>query len=426
MTNAHSGFKKVIPSALDFWLIVIGFVGCLTALLFFQARVFGANDGSRWDTVWSLTTGHGYVIDEAPYGTCDKVMKDGHFYSSKPALLPTLVAAMAYGLRPLCGDLGAQGGSLLMGVILWMLNVVPMAGLLCLYYNYLSAHGFSGFTANYCMLAAAFGTFLTAYAITLNNHVVAAYCAFAALYCFLQIMEKRNGHGRYFIACGLFSGLAAVNELHAGTLPVLLLIYLSQVSPRQTLLAALPGLVLVVAVSLAVSYAAYGSICPFYLMPQYYHYAGSYWDHTVGIDAIHETKPVYLLNILIGHHGIFSHSPIFVFSVLGLLIGRVGGALRRVAAICAMTTLLFITMATHNYGGVCQGPRWTFWLIPFGLFGLPWYIESRSDGRFLRLAAILALDVSALSVAFAALDVRGPWSTSWVHLVVRCLGLIDY
>ena len=54
--------------------------------------VSGANDGSRWNTVWSLTNGKGYTIDEAPYSTIDKVRRDGHFYSSKPPLMPTLLA----------------------------------------------------------------------------------------------------------------------------------------------------------------------------------------------------------------------------------------------------------------------------------------------------------------------------------------------
>ena len=41
--------------------------------------VSGSNDASRWDTVWSLTHGMGYVIDGAPYPTVDKVKRDGHF-----------------------------------------------------------------------------------------------------------------------------------------------------------------------------------------------------------------------------------------------------------------------------------------------------------------------------------------------------------
>ncbi len=98
--------------------------------------------------------------------------------------------------------------------------------------------------------------------------------------------------------------------------------------------------------------------------------------------------------------------------LFGLLIGWPSASLRLMAGISMATTLLFITFATHNYGGVCQGPRWAFWLIPFGLFGLPWYIEAKSDSRFAKAAAILVLELSVFSVLFAIFDEHGPWSTS--------------
>ena len=71
----------------------------------------GANDISRWCTVWSLLERGTYVIDDCPWQsqTQDKVFKvdpfaravDGeepvkHFYSSKPPLLPTLIAGLLY------------------------------------------------------------------------------------------------------------------------------------------------------------------------------------------------------------------------------------------------------------------------------------------------------------------------------------------
>src|SRR5947209_19379664 len=65
----------------------------------------GANDVSRWCTVWSLLERGTYAIDDCPWQskTQDKVEKVApfqakvagkepvkHFYSSKPPLLPTL------------------------------------------------------------------------------------------------------------------------------------------------------------------------------------------------------------------------------------------------------------------------------------------------------------------------------------------------
>ena len=75
----------------------------------------GANDISRWCTVWSLLERGTYVIDECPWqaDTQDKVFRAPkgaisppagqepvrHYYSSKPALLPTLIAGILYPAR---------------------------------------------------------------------------------------------------------------------------------------------------------------------------------------------------------------------------------------------------------------------------------------------------------------------------------------
>ena len=76
-----------------------------------QPTQMGANDISRWCTVWSLLERGTYVIDECPWqiDTQDKVLHESktrgdappskHFYSSKPALLPTLIAGILYPAR---------------------------------------------------------------------------------------------------------------------------------------------------------------------------------------------------------------------------------------------------------------------------------------------------------------------------------------
>ena len=78
-----------------------------------------ANDISRWCTVWSLVERRTYAIDDCPWQsrTQDKVFKPDpfraappgttqrvmHFYSSKPPLLPTLIAGLVYPFRVATG-----------------------------------------------------------------------------------------------------------------------------------------------------------------------------------------------------------------------------------------------------------------------------------------------------------------------------------
>ena len=78
-------------------------------------RCMAANDISRWCTVWSLLERGTYVIDDCPWQieTQDKVYAAAgqarrartepvkHFYSSKPPLLPTLIAGLLYPARRL-------------------------------------------------------------------------------------------------------------------------------------------------------------------------------------------------------------------------------------------------------------------------------------------------------------------------------------
>src|SRR5271165_3560612 len=73
-----------------------------------QPTLMAANDISRWCTVWSLVERGSFIIDDCPWqiDTQDKIFRAPketsgssggqepvkHFYSSKPALLPTLIA----------------------------------------------------------------------------------------------------------------------------------------------------------------------------------------------------------------------------------------------------------------------------------------------------------------------------------------------
>ena len=80
----------------------------LTIARLFQAEPLqSANDRSRWATVWSLAVKDTYQIDEIikrdGWDTIDKVRHEGHFYSSKPPLLSTMVSWLYRGVRAVTG-----------------------------------------------------------------------------------------------------------------------------------------------------------------------------------------------------------------------------------------------------------------------------------------------------------------------------------
>ena len=111
-----------------------------------------ANDRSRWATVWSLAERGTYQIDEIdslevlhkPSGkrrlrfrTIDKVRHDGHFYSSKPPLFPTLVAGIYTVVHRVTGwnlidntETISRAILLLVNWLPWTIALVVLAGVL--------------------------------------------------------------------------------------------------------------------------------------------------------------------------------------------------------------------------------------------------------------------------------------------------------
>jgi hypothetical protein len=127
-----------------------------------------------------------------------------------------------------------------------------------------------------------------------------------------------------------------------------------------------------------------------------------------------------------GHHGVFSLSPIFLFSMIGAIRVALGRekprALAWITLILTASMLAFYTWnpTARNYGGSTQGLRWLFWVIPFWLALLPQGVEAGQDRRWIRWLTVAALMVSIFSVGYA---LRIPWSHPWLLDALEHLNL---
>ncbi len=445
----------------------------------------GANDISRWCTVWSLLERGSYVIDDCPWQsqTQDKVFKVDpfaravggdepvkHFYSSKPPLLPTLIAGLLYPFRAALGvpldhvvtgprlpryvqkeDPATPGKTvsvletpkepvkwpvsvLYFKPVVVLLNVVPMAVFLVLYARFLDRHAPDDWAWFLSLFAAAWGTYLLAFEQTLNNHTIAAACAFFALYPFVRIWDEGARGGGLFASAGFFAALCACNELPAALFGILLFVTLAARFPRPTLLWFVPAAAVPCAAFLTTQYLAFGKFRPVYeeFGTASYLYEGSFWSAPLEMDwfNVHpEPWPVYLFHMTFGHHGVFSLSPIFLFSAYGafrVLRGR-EGRLRALAALTIFLTLALLAFyawnpKARNYGGSTQGLRWLFWMIPSWLLLLPAGLEAGARSRGLRWLSLAALMVSVVSVGYA---LRAPWSHPWLLDAMEHLGLYE-
>ena len=94
-------------------------------------------------------------------------------------------------------------------------NLLPLVIFLFLFSRLLDRLAPDPWVRGYTMTAAALGTFLTGFSITLNNHTVTAFSSFFALYPAYLIWCEGQRRWQLFAVAGFFAGFAAVNEYTA-------------------------------------------------------------------------------------------------------------------------------------------------------------------------------------------------------------------
>ena len=497
---------------------------------------FSANDRSRWCTVRALGDRNIYEIDFATnqptsgskdairWDTIDKVRhvgKDGqlHYYSSKPPLLPTLVA-WKYKLLKGLTDWQIETDTLrVVRALLLIVNVIPWGIYLWFVARMINSVPVRDWTRYYVLACAGFATFLSTFAITFNNHLPAAISVMISLYLVSEIWRKKELHWSYFACAGLIAGFAVANELPALAFFVCVALMCLIRSALKTIFAFLPAAGVVAVAFFGTNIAAHGDWRPAYAhrgdgepiatvngdfqaqltsgtLPNeirteiensvslefplvepgawpgtpddvmrwvvrdrtsssqfaivsqdgqsfeirswsnWYDYPESYW-HTSNesksvIDRGESSPELYLFHMLFGHHGIFSLTPIWLFSLAGmlaLLFGAKMGGRFQMRWLGAMGLLLssvviafYVTRPSidRNYGGVCCTFRWLMWLIPIWLVSMLPVVDWLARTKIGKAICYILLFVSAL---FAAMPMNNPWVYPWLYEVWEVTGL---
>jgi hypothetical protein len=401
-----------------------------------------ANDRSRWCTVRALVEpdmrieGAPYAIDKViqypNWDTIDMVKHGGHLYSSKPPLMATLIAGIYWIIYHVTGMSLATHPFIIGRIMLVIINVIPLSISFILLARLAERFGTTDWGRLFVIAAATFGTFLTTFAVAINNHLIAAVCATVAVYAAAPIWCDDTRRIRYFALAGFFGALTAAGELPALALFVPISLALLWKAPRQTLLAYIPAAMVVVAAFFATTWIAHGSLSFPYMHrgpgDNWYDYTfqrngkeiESYWRHPSEIDQGEQSRAIYALNVLVGHHGIFSLTPIWLLSVAGIIISLRPGQDRRlrqwavliggVSLVC-IVFYLFRPLGERNYGGMTSGFRWVFWLVPLWLLSMLPAVDLLSKRRWTRA---LALVLMALSVLSASYPTWNPWTNPWI------------
>jgi hypothetical protein len=426
----------------------------------------GANDRSRWVTVRALLENGTYSIGqrnpasatpknpagdtglvfEKDWKTIDKVLdpQTALYYSSKPPWLATLVAGECWLLQRLFGWELSDPRTPLFGIVLLTFNWLPFLAYLIAVAIWARQECWSAWSSAYLLLAAGMGTFISSFAVTLNNHVPATCAVALALFFLRQATENSTGMvASGLLASGFFAGMAASFELPALCFALgglMVAIYFCGIG-RGVLY--IPGAALPAVGFLLTNYLALGRLTPIYAEfgGPWYQYAGGYWDPAEqtqqGLDWADETKWVYGFHLLLGHHGLFSLTPVLALGAVGALtsitsLRSVGTyaqgrrALPWLAWMCLGTMIIvvaFYIWRTNNYGGSTIGPRWLMWLSPLLLLSMQPVLDRPGQRRWTSWFFLTLLAVSVASVSYNLAD---PWVDPWLLDLLTANGWIRY
>lgn len=402
-----------------------------------------ANDRSRWATVYSLVHHNTYAIDEVRkspgWDTIDKVrLKDQtgaeHFYSSKPPLFSTIVAGGYWVIKNSLGWTIDPGNldtvTPISRLLLFLVNIVPTALALGSFATLVWRHCDISFTRTFLLAGACFATLWSAYLPSLNNHTPAVCCVVFALRAAVVTIPSHISLNRAAVA-GLMAGTAVTFELPAlaflGGVFVILLKY----APKRALAGFVPAAIVPLALFLIVNKVAIGDWAPAYAAygqengPYRYVENGvpSYWMNPKGLDTSKDPFYTYLFHCTLGHHGLFSLTPIFLLSLMGLLRFQkwrfsVLAPFHMLGALLTIVVLGFYLsrVENYNYGGVSVGLRWLLWLIPFWLLMMAPAVDLLSANR---LGQGLLLLLMAPSIFSAWYPFDAPWKQPWIFNALR-------
>jgi hypothetical protein len=424
-----------------------------------QRPFLSANDRSRWATVRALVEHGTYAIDDIVsqpnWDTIDMVKhrgRDGqpHLYSSKPALFPTLMAGGYWVIHKLTGWTLRTHPYEIGRFMLLAINVLPLAVAFVFLGKLVERLGASDWARLFVMAAATFGTFVTTFAVVINNHLLAVVCVTLSLYFTVRIWYDGQRRLRDFALAGLFAALTFSNELPALSWFALNAAVLLWKAPRQTLIAYMPAALVVVAAHLGADYAAHGTIKPAYAhraegkdweSGNWYNYTylrgtreiTSYWATREGkskVDQGEDSSGTYALHVLVGHHGIFSLTPIWLLSLIGgpMWLVRDGGRWRALIFWIGLVTLVCLVfylsrpLADRNYGGTASAFRWVFWFAPLWLVAMLPALDGARQ-RWQRMVCLVLLALSAMSAAYPTWN---PWIHPWAVNWMNYLGWLDW
>ncbi len=389
-------------------------------------RYGGWNDTSRLGMAEAIVEHGRLYLDGTEMGrkSGDVCMIDGRYYSDKPpavALLavPVYAAEVALGLRFRTDLPRAYYWTTLLTIgLTTVLGLIVLARFLV---RIVPDPRWRALT----VLGLGLGSLNTAYSITFSNHPPSAMMLLVGL---LSLWSwRRFDAGPGTLAAGsLLLGIAATADHGAAFYVPFALMYVAWPGAARreagtvTFLACVALPLLAYA---AYAYALSGSPLPLPLQPRLFEYPGSYFaagsGHLAGSSLPHASFAdllAYVWLCTFGPRGLFAHTPILLFVVVGMLrlaTDRAYAWRGEILLVLVPTVALtgYYLLTSTNPGGNSYGVRWFCLFIPLlFVFLADAYRTLRS--RLARGAFWLAFAVSIPLALIGSLD---PWLDPTPH-----------
>jgi hypothetical protein len=379
----------------------------------------------------------GFLLTEDAWRSVDRVLNPQtlEYQSSKPPLLPTLVAGPVELLQHLAGWTPSKEPFAVGRVTLLLINWLPWTLYLTVFWRLLQYFDASDLARLVTLGLACFATLVQPYLVVFNNHTPGTFCALFLLH---ALAVEFLGRGEvawknlWLVWAGLAAGFGVTCEMPSLCLAGLAGLLLLPKSPGRAI--ALYGLACLVPMAAAALMNKFvtGRFTPVYseFGSPWYEYEGSSWYDPGklkrGIDwarrNLGETVPQYAFHLLVGHHGLFSLTPVFALAVPGTWLAakerhrdagsRLLWQYSVVALVCTAVVVVFYLYKSDNYGGNCCSARWLQWLTPLLLVaGLPAIDRLTRSRAGLALLTLLAF----FSIISAASSNYSPWRRPWLY-----------
>jgi len=361
---------KSVPVAIEMKNFKIFLAFLMVFALFTHTETSSANDMSRMATIESLVNEHSFIIDNSRFaGTIndilnrDKYFFQGHYYSDKPPVL-ALYSSIFYWILKNVFNVSFENNYHLTYYFLTLL-VVGVSSCLSLVYlsKVLELFKIDGNWSNIVLFITGFSTLILPYSTVFNNHIISGSLVLFSFYNFFKIEEGIKPS----ILAGFFLSLAASIDITCFVfLPFALIILFNKSLKTKTIFVV--SYIPMIIIYFWLNYYNSGSLIPAAMNKTLWDYPGSFFNEQ-NLSGLAQQNSIshlaiYSFNMLIGKRGLFSYSPILLFSVFALIktiCFKREFEYRKEYLFIATTSLAFIMLyilRSNDYSGDAYGVRW--------------------------------------------------------------------